>query len=57
MHPYRTGLDGTGLRRLDKDNFNHTGDLADNCRYFVDTTHASTQHRYRHSTTPTASCS
>lgn len=36
MHLYRIGLDGTGLRRLDKDNFNHTGDLADNCRYFVD---------------------
>ncbi len=36
MHLYRINLDGTALKQLDKSGFNHTGNLSDNCRYFID---------------------
>lgn len=36
LHLYRVNLDGTGLKLLNKDTFNHAHSLNDSSRYFVD---------------------
>jgi len=35
-HLYRINLDGTGMKLLNKGNFNHSSEMSDSYRYFVD---------------------
>ncbi len=37
LHLYRVNFDGTGLKLLNKDNFNHSVSSNDSSRYFIDT--------------------
>ena len=36
LHLYRANFDGTGLKLLNKDNFNHSVSSSDSSRYFID---------------------